>query len=423
MKKILFAIAVALAIFMALLYWSAGSTKKTFDTCSLVDGRDMDDIDFKNHDSVLVIPNDLYDSNLIKTIMQGQQYREAWAAPNKFPIVFLDTLFGGVTVIDEGGGKQTHSLDIKDKQGIVYSLRSINKNPEPLIPEVLKQLNLENIVVDGISAQHPYGALLAAKLAEAVGLLHTNPQAVFIPKQKALGMYNAKYGNRLFLLEYETEGKINWTKIPNVLEIMDTDDLQEFKMEQGEKLSINKNAFIRARLFDMVIGDWDRHGKQWGWVIEQKDEAFLAHPLAGDRDNAFFNLDGIVPSIVSNKHITPKLRPFEDDIDFMAGLVYRIDRYFLLNTDEALFIEQAEILQQLLTDEAIDNAFKVWPKPIAELNQGGITEKLKSRRDNLVEYAKKFKNTIDELGELEKPVRGSEDVKLSGGLKRCFDCS
>ncbi|PQV50590.1 hypothetical protein CLV33_102454 [Jejuia pallidilutea] len=423
MKKVLAVILVVVVVFIGLVYWSTSSTDKVFNTCSLLGNKNINEVDFFKYDSVLLIPNDMYKSDKVKDIIQGQQYRKAWSTPVKFPILFLDKFQGGVQVLEEGGGKQTHSLDIKDANGTVYTLRSINKDPEALVPEVLRVLNLENVVIDGISAQHPYGAILAAELADAVGIRHTSPKAVFLPKQENLGKYNEEYGNRLFLLEYETEGKINWTDIPNVIEIMDSDDLQKLKHEHGDKVAINKAEFIKTRLFDMVIGDWDRHGKQWGWIVEQKNDSFIAHPLAGDRDNAFFNIDGIVPILISNKYLVPEMRPFENDIDFFEGLVYPIDRYFLLNTETSVFVQQAEELQNSLTDSVIDNAFKVWPKPIAQLDQQEITEKLKGRRRHLKAYAKKFKQTIDELGALNKAIKGSEDENLPKDLIACFDCN
>lgn len=60
----------------------------------------------------------------------------------------------------------------------------MNKDPEPLIPEVAKNLGLENIITDGISGQHPFGAILAAALADKAGVLHTHPVMYFVPKQK-----------------------------------------------------------------------------------------------------------------------------------------------------------------------------------------------------------------------------------------------
>lgn len=423
MKKLLWLVFILLIGFIGLVYFSVSSTDKEFETVTIQEFDDLENIDFRRHDSVEVAASSLYKANELKGIMQGENYREAWTTPVKVPVLFLDSLYGGVEIVKEGGGTQTHSLRLKDKNGFLYSLRSVNKDPSTHVPEFARSLGLQNIVIDAISASHPYGAILAASLSEKAEVLHTHPKVVFVPKQEFLGKpYNEKYGNRLFLLEYETEGEENWTDYKNVYKILDTKNLQELKEEDPAQVSIDKNAFVRARLFDMLIGDWDRHAKQWGWVVQKEGENFKAIPLAGDRDNAFFNLGGVIPGIIANKNIEPEVRPFEKEIKHMPGLVYPNDVYFLTNTPVEIFIAEAKKLQDLLTDDAIADAFKVWPKNIAEQNSKEITEKIKSRRDNLVEYAKEFHRIINERELLNKPLKGSEDIQISPELMKCFEC-
>lgn len=423
MKRIVYFFIFLLIIALGLLYWSTSSTDQVFKKSELINIKNINSVDFKTKDSVLVAASDLYQADEVKKLMQGEQYRKAWSTPVKVPVMYLDTLFGGVTIEKEGGGKQTHSLKLKTKNDIELTLRSVNKDPDALIPEFAKTLGLENIVVDGISAQHPYAAILVAKLAEHAKVHHTNPKLVFVPKQKTLDNYNDKYGNRLFLLEYETESITNWTKEKNVVEILDTDDLQELKLEQKEQLSVDKKALIRVRLFDLLIGDWDRHTKQWGWIVKQEKQMLKAIPVAGDRDNAFFSVDGVLPTILSDKNVVPELRPFTSEIDFMPGLVYPFDQYFLINTSEELFVEQAKQLQQLLTDEVLEQSLSVWPKQIAEIDGEEIISKIKSRRDHLLEYAKQFKAEIDKRGLVNQPLKGSEDINLPKKLLQCFECN
>lgn len=422
MKKIGIIIGVVILIFILLTYISVSSTEKESKTSIVLNIEDLKSMDFSRIDSVLIAPTTLYKANKLKTIMQGQQYRKVWSTPFQFPILQLDTLHGGAKILEEGGGKQTHSLKLETKDGYIFTLRSINKNPEPLVPKWAKTLGLENIIVDGISAQHPYAAIAVAKLAEKSNLLHTQPKAVFLPRQNALGTYNKDYGNKIFLLEHETDGGKNWTPFKQVKEIVDTEKLQESKMELGAMLKIDKSAFIRARLLDIVIGDWDRHSKQWGWVVIENETGHMAIPLAGDRDNAFFSIDGIIPSIISNKYILPDLQSFQEDIDYLPGLVMPIDIYFLKNTSRENFIKEADLLQNKLTDLAIEESFKAWPNSIFELDGEEIINSIKSRRDKLPQIANEFYEIIKDKDYLTEPLKGSEDLKLPSSLIRCFDC-
>ncbi len=422
MKKIILIIATALVLFIILLYWSLNSGPKSFKTSTIFNLETIDSINFKDYDSLTVAASTLYKATDLKKLMQGEHYRRAWATPIKVKVAFLDTLLGGLTIIKEGGGNQTKSLKLEDSIGNKYTLRSVNKTPAPLVPEFAKTLGLENIIVDGISAQHPYAATVVAVLADAAQVQHTAPKLYFIPKQDALKEYNDNYGNKLFIFEHETESRTNWTSIENVSKIVETDDLQLLKLERGKTLKIDEHALVRARLFDLVIGDWDRHSKQWGWIIKEEQNGQVAIPLPGDRDNAFFNISGIVPSILANKNVTPEMRPFDKDIDYMPGLIHDFDVYFLKGTEEAVFIEEAQQLQQLLTDSVIKNALRQWPPQLYDLDGKSIENKIKSRREELISYAKAFKRILEEKEYLSMPLKGSEDLQLSGHYLKCFEC-
>ena len=422
MKKVAWLVVILLLAFLVLVYISV-SGNRDFETAVIVDIDDVENIDFRDHDSVLVAASTLYRGNILKQTMQGKNYREAWTTPVRVPVVFLDTLKGGMQIVKEGGGSQTHSLRIKGRDGILYSLRSINKDPESHVPEFAKTLGLENIVIDGISAQHPYGAVAAASLSEIAGVLHTHPRPMFIPKQKVLEDHNEKYGDRLFLLEYETQGDVNFTPYENVVKIIETDDLQELKMEMGDRLIIDRSALVRARLFDLLIGDWDRHAKQWGWALQESIEGYKAIPLPGDRDNAFFKIDGVIPAIVSNKNVEPLVRPFEKEIDYLPGLVYPFDVYFLRGTPEEIYIKEATGLQQIFSEGNIREALqRAWPKALYDLNGEEIISKMMQRKNDLVDYAIEFRNIIEAKESLTTPLKGSEDIIFSPRQLECFDC-
>ncbi|MDO1500872.1 hypothetical protein Q2T40_12095 [Winogradskyella maritima] len=423
LKKIGITILILVLVTIGLIYWSVSGSPKSFGRAVLVDFDSVEDINFKDYDSVLISASNAFNADGLKRFMQGHQYRDAWAAKVKVPILYLDSLNGGMTIVKEGGGKQTHSLRLLGGDSITYTIRSVNKDPKPLIPEFAKTLGLENIIEDGISAQHPYAAILAAALSKPANVISTYPKMFFVPEQNALGKYNEEYGNRLFLLEFETKSKKNWTPLDSISEIIDTDNLQKMRKKIGQRIQVDKRALIRSRLFDIIIGDWDRHAKQWGWAIQKVDSLnFKAIPVAGDRDNAFFMVDGIIPTMLSNKNAVKELRPFTSEVDYMEGLVYPFDRYFLLNTPPEMFKSEAKFLQNNLNNEAIEEALQKWPKTIRELNGEDIARKLKSRRDSINVYALEFKKIIDRQGPLANHLKGSKKLELNHGLQSCFEC-
>ena len=47
------------------------------------------------------------------------------------------------------------------------------------------------------------------------------------------------------------------------------------------------HTISRRRLFDMLIGDWDRHQDQWRWIEFKENGKKVYRPMPRDRDQAF----------------------------------------------------------------------------------------------------------------------------------------
>src|SRR3954454_22258947 len=54
-----------------------------------------------------VIPGAEYEASGLYEFFWGKHYRDEWTTPVKVPVVNLDTIFGGLTPIEQGGGRQT----------------------------------------------------------------------------------------------------------------------------------------------------------------------------------------------------------------------------------------------------------------------------------------------------------------------------
>jgi hypothetical protein len=101
-----------------------------------------------------------YSAGALKRKLLGETYRSLWQEPITFPVFDINKEKGGLTILKRGGGLQTKSLRLQDREGKQYVLRSVDKTTGRAIPRALQQTLAADIVQDQISASHPYGALV-----------------------------------------------------------------------------------------------------------------------------------------------------------------------------------------------------------------------------------------------------------------------
>lgn len=313
----------------------------------------------------------------------GYNYRNLWATPVKMRVFRLDEEQGGMKILKRGGGQQTKSLRLQDATGREWVLRTVQKDPEKALPENLRETVAKDIVQDQISASHPFGALVVPPLAEALNVLHTNPEIVYLPDSPALAADSlAYYANAVYLFE-ERE------PIRNGVDTDNTETVLE-KLEDDNDDRVNQHAVLRARLLDMVVGDWDRHEDQWRWRDLEDETGKLYDPIPRDRDQIFFKNEGVIPKIGSRKWIMPKFQGFDEEIRSIEGFNFNaryFDRMFMSHLSEEDWLEEVRFVQQQLTDDLIERAVRRMPSPVYEQSGPEIARIIKARRDNLQEQA------------------------------------
>jgi hypothetical protein len=320
----------------------------------------------------------------------GENYRRAWSTEIEVPVIDLTTEHGGLTITQKGGGMQTLSLRLEDPNGREYVLRSIEKFPEKAVPEMFRKTFVQDLVQDQISAAHPYAATVIPPLADAAGIYHTNPKIVYIPDDPKLGIYREDFANTLALYEERPDG--DWSDkafFGNAEDIVNTSKVLEKQLKDNEN-RVDQSFVLRSRLFDLWIGDWDRHDDQWRWAKFESKEGELYRPVPRDRDQAFFVNEGIIPKLWSRRWALPKFEGFSDEIRWPSGLSYNaryFDRTFLTEPSREEWVSIAKDLQQRLTDGVIENAIRSWPQEIFDLHGSEVIRKLKARRASLVDDA------------------------------------
>lgn len=323
----------------------------------------------------------------------GTNYRKEWTTPVKFPVTFLDTLKGGIKEFKEGGGHQSKSLHIKTVQDKDYTLRSVDKSLAKLVPEIFNNTFIEHLANDEISMSHPYSALGVPLMAQAAGIPHTYPQYLWVPKQPSLDSLNKKYGDKLYLFEQRPAGDwSNADNLGNFKKFISSDEMLD-KMYEDNDRQVDQIAFAKARLFDMFIGDWDRHLDQWKWGTIENGNRKIYEPVPTDRDQVFFKDNGVLLKTVISAAGQKYLQPFDytiKDVTTLSSEKRILDRFLTNHVTLNQWQTQAQSLQQALTDEVIEASIKQLPPEIFSISGNEIIAKLKSRRSHLVDDATKY---------------------------------
>ncbi len=344
----------------------------------------------------------------------GDRYRKYYGTKVTVPTVNLDTLMGGLEPVKKGGGHQSKSLRLQRKDGREYVMRALKKSAELYLQSMafqdqyvlddLKETYTQELLQDFYTGAHPYGPFTTGILSDAVGLYHTNPVLYYVPKQPALKQYNESFGDELYMIEeHAGDGHGNLASFGYANELKSTDSMLE-DLRDDEKYEVDKDLYLRARLFDMVLGDWDRHVDQWRWA-EFKNEAngkIVYRPVPRDRDQVYSKMgDGALMNVATR--IIPALKlmeGFTEEIRNVKGfnsspMTYVLDLALLGETEKKQWLDQAQYLQENLTPPVIDEAFKAFPEEVRDETVKEIKTILLARLNTIQETANTYYNILN----------------------------
>lgn len=343
-------------------------------------------------DTVLATPTGRYPAGPIHRWVLGDGHRELWATPVPAPVLDLGSYAGGLTPLRLGGGQQTTSLRLRGADGLVYNFRSIDKDVSRGLDPVLRETLAADVMQDQIAALFPLSAMVVAPLLDAAGLLHPDPRLVVMPDDPALGSFRERFAGMLGWIELRPdEGEDGTPGFAGSRRVVGTDRLFE-RLEEEPDNRVDDRAFLRARLVDFLVGDWDRHPDQWRWAgFETAEGLTVFQPVPRDRDWALSRLDGTIatftwipwPQYVGFSYDFP--RAFRQSWNGRG-----LDRRLLSALDEAAVVEVARDLQARLDDRVLGDAVAALPAAYRSRVGDELAAALRNRRDGLVEMARSF---------------------------------
>ena len=345
--------------------------------------------------AVRIAPGPQYTRGAMWRALFGQHYRAWWNTPVTVPVLKLATAVpGGLVPLQAGGSYQSHTLRLCAPDGRQYVLRSVDKDMSAALSPGWKKNLLRGLLKDQTSATQPYGAYPAACLAEAAGVLHTNPRLVYVGPDPGLGTFKAEFGNALYLFEERPDGDqravASFGHSPNVVNSAH----MLAALRRNPNCYVPARAYLRARLLDLLVGDWSRREDQWRWASFPQAGRVAYRPVPRDRDQAFFLFDdGLITQLVS--WFSPKYQTFRgrirpENVEGLTTTARALDRTLLTSLSAADFRQVADSMRAAFGDAVLARAFRVGPPETREAIAARFVPMLRARREQLPAVAQRY---------------------------------
>jgi hypothetical protein len=322
----------------------------------------------------------------------GPHYRQLWATPVSAPVLRLGP--AGLLPVQVGGSFQTNTLRLRTADGRTFVLRSVDKDLSRKVSAGGLDGVVGPILRDQTCAAPPYGAYVAAALARAAGVYHTNPRLLYLLPDTTLGEYKARFRPALYLLEERPDR--NQAHAPSFGSArLVTNSGQMLRTVLARPTArIAARAYLRARLLDMLLGDWSRRADQWRWAAFATAGGTEFRPIPRDRDQAFFRFDdGWLTRAVSwvrPRYVTfgPALAPVQ--VEALTVTARPLDHTALALLPQAAFQAEADSLVRRLPDSVLAQAFRTVPPEVRPRMTQQLLACLRTRRAGLRAAANRY---------------------------------
>lgn len=335
-------------------------------------------------DSIKISAQVDYKATGLHSFFFGDHWRDVWTTPINIKYLDLFEYAGGLTPIKTGGGMQTKSLQLKGNDGKIYKFRSVDKYPGRSLPDDFRGSIVESFMQDQITTINPFSSLIVSSLIQPTGILNAKPELYMMPESNLLNEYKSEYSNMLGTIEEKADEYENSElNFAGAYKIRDTYKVFN-ELEDDNDNCIVVTDYLKARLFDIFIGDRDRHAGQWDWAEFRVGKKKIYKPIPKDRDFAFPLYDGLIPralTLAINSYVH-----FDYDMPAILDITWEgrhLDRRILGNIDKVKWDSVANYLQSVLTDEIIQQSIDALPTEVQSINRSELIPKLLSRRNQI----------------------------------------
>lgn len=341
-----------------------------------------------------IYPPDMKQKSKLYNKLWGTHYRKVYSIPVSVDAVTLKTLQGGVEVVDQAD--PFYGIYLKNSQDNLFLMKPLGGATSFLESEFFQEMYnkkdfsgtyMDQFIGDAYTIINPYTFMAADFMARKIGLPTRNSH-IYYMEGKVLNdtiLDGSSIRNKLVCL-------IDVPDVYTQKNILSTKDLLR-KLHESKSNEVAQPEYIRSRLYDMLVGDWNKVPENWNWIAVHTPDSVRYLPVVIDRNHAFTKVDGLLfkqmlrvlgLGFIINYDESPK------DINKLNSLAYALDMAFASGSDESVWLKETRILQDSLTDKTIDDAFQTLPFAVRKVETDPIRQKLKLRRDTLDYIARKY---------------------------------
>ena len=360
-------------------------------------------------DSVTTTTGRAYSAGRIRRLLAGDLNRHLWRVPVRLPVLDLDSVAGGLHPTEIIGGKQTVGLRFAGRDGLEYDFRPVVKQPR-VLPRWVRNGPISDLLEDQMAGQMPFAAVVVSALEDALDVTAPQPVPVVMPNDPRLGQYRAMFAGRVGLFAVHADersgdrrGFGGYSRIVGSEVAFDT-------VRKDPAHAFDAESYLRIRLLDFVVGDWDRHAGQWRWGRELAEGRTIWRPIPEDRDWAFGRIDGFTAAVA--RVVYPRYVGFSDELPpvmLLARSGREVDRTVLSQLERDDFAAAARDVEAALSDSAIEAAVAHLPAPYVALEHDRLVGGIRARRQALAGYTGQYYRYLAREVEVHA-YAGSRDV-------------
>lgn len=342
-----------------------------------------------------IYPKDQRTKSKIYNWLWGEHYRKLYTVPVTVPVLRMNTFMGGLDILRQV--PDFHGLLVQNPQNQYFLLRPLGGATSFLGSDFFQEMYnkkdfkntyMDEFIADSYTMINPYTFIVADHLAKASGLISIDSKIYFIPKNSTR--------------DTVADGTMIQDKLVTVIDIPNLDRsnihttkelLEQIRTSKGHE--VDQNAYIRERLLDILIGDWNKIPENWTWRSSGQEDSVVYEPIVIDRNHAFTKVDGMMFKQMLNVLTLGFIVNYDStltkkNLKKVNSLGFPLDMAVTSQSDQSPWLSEARFLRQTLTDAVIDQSFRLLPEDIQSTETNLIRAKLKYRRDTLEHIARQY---------------------------------